>query len=653
MEGESNPMRKKPYPITQLTGGLNTSLDPLFIKDSESPNVQMGRISKGLLKKNYGYASFETIKDNLVVNGTMELDANWSDVGTPTTNERSSEQANSGTYSRKFTVDAIAEGIKSDTYTTVAGTTYTVVLYIYPDDSTTATVKVRRGDDGAFAKTENVTGMTQDAWNEVTFTVTDSTGGSGAYIQVASGALNSGTWYVDDVDVQDTARVMDMGVYSKLSGTDTLIALTLRQAVRYNTTTSVFDDIDGGQVFTGDEDNIFYTAHFADEYIITNGNDAVYKYDGTTFDVLGGLAAPDTVITAKYVVSFYNHLLLLHTTEAGTACSVRVRWSDTGNAEEWDDTDATTTCGYFDLTDTSGAITGCKVLEDRLFVFKKDSIWEVYHVGGTDVFKARLIINGVGTEAGKTIQVIGENLLFMGSDNFYSFDGNILTPIGDALVNDYFLLGEHVVNAGKLNRAVSAKITSMGVYFVGLATTGDDPTILLEYDLKNNAWHKRDKSLTALGFVALSNRTTWNDFSGTWNNASGTWDSYQSSINAPFLLVGQSSGVVQKNDAAQSSLSLFTYETKDLVLAHAARLTDFRFVGKGSNVYVSYSTDSGLSWSDEDLVTLQSDHLTEKIVWLNKTCRKIRFRFRTYATSVELQYIEPWYIPRQRSDGGR
>ena len=64
------------------------------------------------------------VSDQKVTNGSMEADSNWASEGTPTTDEQSSTQAYSDTYSRKFTTDAADEGIESDTFTTVAGTTY-------------------------------------------------------------------------------------------------------------------------------------------------------------------------------------------------------------------------------------------------------------------------------------------------------------------------------------------------------------------------------------------------------------------------------------------------------------------------------------------------------------------------------------------------
>ena len=141
----------------------------------------------------------------LIVNGNMEIDDNWVNSGTPTVNERSATQAHGGTYSRKFTVNAQWEGIKSDVFTTVTGVEYTVSLWIYPDDTTTAYILPRKGDTSDWNVWHTENALTQDAWNYVTFTYTEAAGGAGAYlIAISQAGEAAGTWYVDDVSV--TAR---------------------------------------------------------------------------------------------------------------------------------------------------------------------------------------------------------------------------------------------------------------------------------------------------------------------------------------------------------------------------------------------------------------------------------------------------------------
>ena len=141
--------------------------------------------------------------DELITNGTMEADSNWADYNSVNANVRSSTQAHSGTYSRKFTVDDASQGIQSDTFTTVTGRKYLLSFEIYPDDATTARIAIRKGDNSDWADDTSFSGLTQDAWNTKTVTYTESAGGSGAYLVVHGHGNTSGDFYVDDVSIKE------------------------------------------------------------------------------------------------------------------------------------------------------------------------------------------------------------------------------------------------------------------------------------------------------------------------------------------------------------------------------------------------------------------------------------------------------------------
>jgi hypothetical protein len=132
-------------------------------------------------------------------NGDMELDSNWSNYYTPTANERSSTQAHGGTYSRKFTSDGAFDGIRSDTYTTITGEDYTIDFWVYPDDAAFVTIDVDSGNG------THLTGLThsvtQDAWNSISYDVTETAGGDNAAIYISDGVGSTGDWYIDDVTI--------------------------------------------------------------------------------------------------------------------------------------------------------------------------------------------------------------------------------------------------------------------------------------------------------------------------------------------------------------------------------------------------------------------------------------------------------------------
>ena len=182
-----------------LTVGRQYTLSGLFATDvagaTNAPRLTV-------YTNAYNYPSTATVPaTNLIANGTMEVDDNWSTYNNANVNERSSTQAHNGTYSRKFTPDSASEGIQSDTFTTVTGTTYLVSFWVYPDDGTIVRSAIRNGGTGAWVKDVSTTGLTENAWNKVEFQYTENSGGANAYMIIHSNSQTSGDFYIDDVVV--------------------------------------------------------------------------------------------------------------------------------------------------------------------------------------------------------------------------------------------------------------------------------------------------------------------------------------------------------------------------------------------------------------------------------------------------------------------
>lgn len=151
----------------------------------------------------------------LVTNGTMEADDNWTAVAGSTNSQDAgpSGAAHGGDFCWKFEVDANFEGIQSDAFTVVSGAIYRYVLWVYPDDTTTVQLGFRKGDNSGWDLGEEVTGLTKDAWNKVSKNVLSTTAGAGAYVQMLAPLFqNSGIWYIDDVSVERSEQQLDRGV---------------------------------------------------------------------------------------------------------------------------------------------------------------------------------------------------------------------------------------------------------------------------------------------------------------------------------------------------------------------------------------------------------------------------------------------------------
>jgi len=176
--------------------------DLYFNRVSATSDLTIDNVSVQVINdKNHATTVF--YGDELVTNGDMEIDGNWADYNSVSSNTRSSTQEHGGSYSRKFTPDGTSQGIKGDTFTTVTGRTYAVDFWVYPDDGAIVRWAVRKGDDDDWADDTAVTGLTENAWNNVTGTYTESAGGDGAYIIFHSNSQTEGDFYIDDVSIKE------------------------------------------------------------------------------------------------------------------------------------------------------------------------------------------------------------------------------------------------------------------------------------------------------------------------------------------------------------------------------------------------------------------------------------------------------------------
>lgn len=151
-----------------------------------------------------------------------------------------------------------------------------------------------------------------------------------------------------------------------------------------------------------------------------------------------------------------------------------------------------------------------------------------------------------------------------------------------------------------------------------------------------------------MGEFIIGTSITWAGFTGTWAAATGTWDSYRTA-GTPVAVFVDTSGNSSEDTRSEHTTERMIWESKDWLFGHAARLTEFRIQAKGGEFEVSYSINGGSTWSDPVTLTPDSAVFQEMVVYVNFTCQKVRLRIRSDSEQLEVKWIEPWYIQRERS----
>ncbi len=131
----------------------------------------------------------------MVTNGDMELDASWSNSGSPASNVQSNEQAHAGTYSRKLVTDASAEGCTQSVTGHGNNKWYQAQAYLYGTD--TAGLQVILGS----LLTSSVYVASNGAW--MLSVICGKSVTAGGSVTCRANAAGGTTFYADDVSVRE------------------------------------------------------------------------------------------------------------------------------------------------------------------------------------------------------------------------------------------------------------------------------------------------------------------------------------------------------------------------------------------------------------------------------------------------------------------
>lgn len=351
---------------------------------------------------------------------------------------------------------------------------------------------------------------------------------------------------------------------------------------------------------------------WSDQFVFTNGLDAIYEYTESTGNItaLTGLPGSDTECISLAV--WDSSLFLINTNESSSPFPQRVRWSDKGDITEW----ATGDSGSVDLFDSTDQNVVAKKLGPYLMIYRQRGIHRVaLSSKATSRFSSDKMIETDGVDSINSVVEISENQhIVFGRFNFYLYSGDFaLTPIGNPVKKAIFGASGEFDVAEAPSKALFYDKEKEDIIAVFQAVSGTEPVVAYIYNIINQAWTGprtytdpiydigNAETDTALAWDTVDSALTWAavDPATAWNSAVIEADSVFNLIVSDTDTFQYDGTGTDDNGTAITKL----FETKEFAFPMDMRLDwiDYKCTGgSGSDaqrVTISVSTDGGVSYT--------------------------------------------------------
>lgn len=383
-------------------------------------------------------------------------------------------------------------------------------------------------------------------------------------------------------------------------------------------------------------------------WVATNNSNPVIVFKGGSntkweelLHTIGGVP-----FRAKFLVEYKNHLVFLDTTEGGSRYPQRMRWSNTADPDNIDSGNAS----FNDLSGDDWISGAVKFRGDLLCIVKESSLWICWATGDSDIFDFVKKVSGVGSASPRTIKVINGDVVFLGRDDVYIFDGISALPLGITAQDPQSTkvrreLVEQL-NYAELSRAFALIREQEKEYWIFISTSGTYPDTAFVYNTEVRSWSKFtfNNNITGYGLYQMDTSVSYDDLDGSYDAQTWRFDDRSLGAGSPNLLLGDDSGNVYEYSSLVSEEDGVVvdkyFETKDFnftKIGSAMRINraDISYTGSGVDVY--YSTDKGANWNLIESLGASSSLSRHKLSF-RTTCDWIRFRFRSNAVGGNFQF---------------
>lgn len=319
----------------------------------------------------------------------------------------------------------------------------------------------------------------------------------------------------------------------------------------------------------------------------------------------------------------------------------RVRWGDAGSAlcqEIVAENDATNSAGYQDLVLTPGQINGATTFDDRVVVFKNESIYEMLFSGYPKMFETSLVVPDNGTLMTKSVCKVGKTTAFFaGNDDFYIYAaGGQLTPMGTNIRERFYGYNAEYTQED-LNKMVVHCFDDRQELWLWVPTKAGVQNSEV-YKFKNGAWTMTDYNKYGHGHIGYLGK----DYYSVGTTSKG-W--------VPVIFFDEVNITTEDSDdydgKAKATMNAYrdlqtgngentsTFETKDFPLELGSRVSELKIQAKTLTtpygvLNIQHSFDEGLTWSEQTQLKVK---VTPKLEWYSYTFdgtgESVRFKIST------------------------
>lgn len=385
-------------------------------------------------------------------------------------------------------------------------------------------------------------------------------------------------------------------VVTKLDGTRRLIA---------GTTTNLYELSGGswtsqGSGYSGGTDSQWSITQFGNSTIAANAADTIQRSTTTTFAAIAG--AP----VASIVFSVGAFVMALNTNTATD------QWHCCAAYDETDWTESTTTQSASGrLVSTPGALTAGGRMGEYAIAYKNRAIYIGQYVGAPDIWDWQQVIGGQAGCVGKKAWADLDGTHFVvGDDNFWLFNGQTATPIGDNVLKEWFQEECDPSYKYKVECNYDKPRNLVWVFYPSAGSSTLNRALV--YHVQSKKW----------GRVAQSVETTLEYVTGSvtidgMDSSAATIDALPDiSIDSPYWLDGarafaivNTSHQIQTLSSASSSSNITTGDVGDDFTFSLLDRVKARFITAPSAATLQhyYKNESGDSYSTGSLVNMSGN----------------------------------------------